>query len=292
MDHRQLEKIRGLVGEISAEQLRYVDCFVAAGIGLFIPSVGPCFYAITPDHSHPAYSFILTFDDNSRIEAQGRSFSPSPGTVLAMDPLAVHHEVPTGEQPRYIAIMVSQELHDREAQRYATTGKPYGFRSFLPRPELVCLLKEFMTEYEAALPGSETVLEAIAIRIVHSLLRAACGVQAPAPSIAGRIEINRVIEYLHRHFGDKMTVEEMANIAAMSPSHFSRVFRLETGASPMNYLIDLRLAKARRLLVAGERCVTSVALRCGFASPSHFTDSFRKRFGCPPSDVVSAAKAG
>lgn len=292
MDNRQLDKIRALVGEISEEQLRYVDCFVAAGIGLFIPSVGPCFYAITPDHSHPAYSFILTFDDNSRIVAAGTSFSPAPGTVLAMDPLAIHHEVPTGEQPRYIAIMVSRELHAREARQYFTAGSPYAFRSFLPRPELVGLLKEFMTEHESALPGSETVLEAIAIRIVHSLLRAAHRVQTPAPSIAGRIEINRVIEYLHQRFGDRVTVEEMAAVATMSPSHFSRVFRRETGTSPMNYLIDLRLAKARRLIVAGERCVTTVALRCGFASPSHFTDSFRKRFGCPPSDVISAAKAG
>lgn len=84
----------------------------------------------------------------------------------------------------------------------------------------------------------------------------------------------------------------MATVAAMSSSHFSRVFRKETGLSPMNYLIDLRLAKARRLLVSGETCVTSVALRCGFASHSHFTDTFRKTLRLPPLGCHDTVKAG
>lgn len=286
MEADQLERIRALVGEVSEEQLRYVDCFVGGEIGVFIPVVGPCLYAVTPDHSHPSYSFVLAFDDSGTFIADGVNITPAPGEVVAMDPETIHHEVLADEQPRYIAVMISRSLHDREAEQYSVAERAYAFRKFLPGPELVCLLKEFMTECEAGLPGGEAVLAAVSTRIVHSILRAAHGVKPPRPEIASRMEINRVIEHLHRCFGEKVTVEEMAGVAAMSPSHFSRVFRKETGSSPMNYLIDLRLSKARRLLVAGEPCITSVALRCGFSSSSHFTDSFRKRFGCPPSDVM------
>lgn len=291
MEPYHLGKIRALVGQISEEQLRFVDCFVGDEIGLFIPAIGPCLYAVTRDHSHPAYSFVLSFDDNGRFQAKGEEITPAPGEVVAIDPEAMHHEVPAEEHPRYIAIFISRTLHDREARQYALAAKPYNFRRFLPGPELVGLLKEFMAEREAGLPGVEAVLVAVSTRIVHSILRAAHGINSPAPHIASRIEINRVVEYLHGSYGEKVTVDEMAAVAAMSASHFSRVFRKETGFAPMNYLIDLRLAKARRLLVAGESCVTSVALRCGFASSSHFTDSFRKRFGCPPSDVMTAMKA-
>ena len=190
-----------------------------------------------------------------------------------------------------MAILISRELHNREALHYGAADCAYAYNRFLPGPELVGLLKEFMTERDASMPGGEAVLAAASIRIVHSILRAAHGVRSPAPRLASRIEINRVVEYLHRRYSEKVTVEEMAAVAAISLSHFSRVFRKETGFSPMDYLINLRLGKARRLLVAGEPCVTSVALRCGFASHSHFTDSFRKRFGCPPSDVMIATKA-
>lgn len=291
MDPCQLDKIRALVGDISEEDLKFVDCFVGEEMALFIPTVGPCLYAVTRDHSHPAYSFILSFDDQGTFVAKGEKITPAPGEMTAMDPGARHHEIRSEEQPRYIAILISTRLHDQERDRYLLPPPRYDFRRFLPGPELLGLLKEFMAECEAGLPGSEAVLSAISIRIVHSILRAAHGVSSPAPQIANRVEINRVVEHLHRRFGEKLTVEDMAAVAAMSPSHFSRVFRQETGSSPMNYLIDLRLSKARRLLVAGEPCVTSVALRCGFASPSHFTDSFRKRYGCPPSDVMTA-KAG
>lgn len=292
MENLKLEKIRALVGEVSEEQLKYVDCFVGDGIGLFIPAVGPCLYAITRDHSHPAYSFVLTFDDKGNFQAKGNNITPAPGEVVAIDPGSLHHELPGQEQSRYIAILVSHTLHDREARQYDLAGKAYDFLRFLPGPELINLLKEFMTEHEAGLPGGQAVLAAVSIRITHSILRAAHGVNSSAPHISNRIEINRVVEYLHHRYGEKVTVDEMAAVAAMSPSHFSRVFRKETGHSPLNYLIDLRLAKARRLLVSGETCVTSVALRCGFASHSHFTDTFRKRFGCPPSDVMTTVKAG
>jgi len=292
MESCKIEKIRSLVGDVSEEDLKFVDCFVGDEMALFIPTVGPCLYAVTRDHSHPSYSFILSFDDHGTFVANGEKITPAPGEVTAMDPGARHHEIRSEEQLRYIAVFISTRLHDREAGRYLLSARPYDFRRFLPGPELLGLLKEFMAECEAALPGSDAVLSAISIRIVHSLLRAVNGVSSPAPRIASRVEINRVVEHLHHRFGEKVTVEEMALVAAMSPSHFSRIFRRETGSSPMNYLIDLRLSKARRLLVAGEPCVTSVALRCGFASPSHFTDSFRKRFGCPPSDMMTTTKAG
>jgi AraC-like DNA-binding protein len=292
MDSCRLDKIRALVGDVSEEDLKFVDCFVGDEMALFIPTVGPCLYAVTPDHSHPAYSFILSFDDHGTFMAKGEEITSAPGEMVAMDPGARHHEIRSEVQPRYIAVLISTRLHDQEAARYSLPNRPYDFRRFLPGPELLGLLKEFMAECEAALPGSDAVLSAISIRIVHSILRAVHGVSSTAPRIANRVEINRVVEHLHRRFGEKVTVEEMAAVAAMSPSHFSRIFRRETGHSPMNYLIDLRLSKARRLLVAGEPCVTSVALRCGFASSSHFTDSFRKRFGCPPSEVMTARKAG
>lgn len=62
-DGEKLEKIRALVGDATSEQLRYVDFFVTREIGLFMPVGGACFYALTPEHSHPAYMFVLHFDD-------------------------------------------------------------------------------------------------------------------------------------------------------------------------------------------------------------------------------------
>ena len=280
-----LDCIRSLVGEVSPEQLRYVECFVGRRIALFVPAVGPCLYAVTPDHSHPAYSFFLNFDDSTRIAANGEIFRSEPGKILAMDPGAVHHEMPADRPPRYIGIFVARQYFEGEMALYpAIRLRPFAFRGFSPAPELIVLLKEFMKEAEAWLPGRDVLLDAIATRIVHSLIRAAFQVPAAPDRIGERIEIHRVIEHLHCRYHEKLTVTELARIAAMSTAHFSRVFRRETGHPPLDYLIRLRLQKARLLLLAGDENITGIALGCGFATPSHFASCFLRHFGITPSE--------
>lgn len=289
MTPEELAEIRSLVGEVSAEQLRYVDCFVGGGIGLFIPTVGPCFYAVSPDHAHPGYSFILVSDDYSRLVVRGERIATPPGQIVAIDPGAVHHEAKADEPPRYLAILIDRELFDRQLADYAPlTPTPFDFRTFPPGRELSGLCKEFMSEAETRQPGRATLLAAIALRIVHSLIRAACNLAPLAAGSAHRVEIHRALQYLHAHAGDRLSVEQLAGIAAMSPSHFSRVFRRETGKTPLAYLQRVRLEQARKRLRAGDGSIATVALACGFATPSHFCTAFRRAYGQSPSTFLKA----
>lgn len=285
MTVEEMSCIRGLVGDVSPEQLRYVECFVGRRLALFVPAVGPCFYAVTPDHSHPAYSFFLGFDDLTQVAVKKEVIRLEPGKVLAVDPEAVHQEIPADKPPRYIGVFVERAYFEGEMGLYPAIGKqPFAFRSFLPGPELISLLKEFMKEAGASLPGRDALLDAIGTRIVHSLIRAAFPVPAVSERIGERIEIHRVIEHLHRHFEEKLTVAALARIAAMSTAHFSRVFRSETGSPPLDYLIRLRLQKARLLLLAGDENITEIAFKCGFATPSHFAACFHRQCGTTPSE--------
>ncbi|MBU1614775.1 AraC family transcriptional regulator [bacterium] len=108
--------------------------------------------------------------------------------------------------------------------------------------------------------------------------------KSSAERITSRIEIDKVIEYLHFNYGQKISVEEMARAALLSPSHFASVFKKETGRSPMDYLIALRLNKAKKFLRAGGKTITEIALECGFASSSHFSSCFRQEFAITPSE--------
>lgn len=282
---KEMDSIRSLVGEISPEQLRFVECFVGRRLALFVPAVGPCFYAVTPDHSHPAYSFFLSFDDETLVAANGELFRTQPGKVLAFDPGAVHHEMASDTPPRYIGVFVEREYFESELRLYPTIERqPFAFRSFSPGPELIALLKEFMKEADGILPGRDALLDAIGIRIIHSIIRAAFSLPVAADRIGDRLEIHRVVEHLHRNYEEKLTVADLARIAAMSAAHFSRIFRRETGRSPLDYLIRLRLQKARLLLMAGDDNITQIALKCGFATPSHFSDCFQRHSGTTPSE--------
>lgn len=64
---KDLALIQSLVGNTISEHLKYVDCYVGGQLGLFIPSVGFCQYAIKQYHTHPSYSFVLLPTPNDNI---------------------------------------------------------------------------------------------------------------------------------------------------------------------------------------------------------------------------------
>lgn len=291
LSEQELAIIRGLVGEATPEHLRYVECYVAEPVSLFVPAVGPCQYALAHDHTHPGYSFILTFDRNTGVVADGRTIYSEPGMVMAMLPDAPHHELDQDEPPRYVAIIIDRTQFENQLALYGACERDtFHFRTFAPEPELIVMLRTFMNECENDLPGRDMLLAAMGQRIIHSLIRAALGVTARPSSGTVRLEIHRAINYLHDHFDERLTVAGLAAVAGISPPHFSRLFRRETGHSPLDYLIRVRIQRSRILLRAGTDSVTSVALKCGFATPSHFTDCFRKQCGISPSEYLKCVE--
>ena len=95
--------------------------------------------------------------------------------------------------------------------------------------------------------------------------------------------LQRVVEFMSEHLASPPTLGALAAEAGVSKFHFSRLFRERTGSTPVAYLLDLRLAAARRLLASGELDVGTVAHRCGFARATHFATAFGRRYGETPS---------
>ena len=280
-----LAAIRKLVGAISKEQLRHVDCFVARELALFMPVGGACFYARTPEHTHPAYMFILPFNEQLAVKLKGSVISGRLGRVFALSPGIPHQELNSDSPPRYIGMFVNKRFFDKHYSLYSRKKPEVLSGTFFdPAEGLLNLLKRFMIEADSGLAGSGTVLDALGVEICHSLIRSIVKTPAPKDRIADRIEVGRVMEYLHTHLGDKITVDLLAAIAHLSASHFSRVFREDMGKPPMEYVHDLRLERAKKLILAGDSSITEIALECGFGSPSYLSTCFQKRYKMTPSE--------
>ena len=79
-----------------------------------------------------------------------------------------------------------------------------------------------------------------------------------------------------------MTVAETAAYVFLSQGYFTRAFRDEFGISPMNYLMQIRIEAACRLLTQKEIKVSGIATQVGFSSPQRFNVAFRKQKGMTP----------
>jgi len=80
----------------------------------------------------------------------------------------------------------------------------------------------------------------------------------------------------------QLSVQAMAAEAGLSRTHFSRLFRAETGMTPVDFLMEVRLSKAEELLLGSRKPVKQIAGECGFFDAAHFSRQFRKATGLTP----------
>ena len=90
--------------------------------------------------------------------------------------------------------------------------------------------------------------------------------------------------FIDQNYRYEIRLPQVADIAGMSPSAFSRFFKLHTGRNLSEYIIDLRLGYASRMLVDSTHSIAEISFQCGFNNLSNFNRIFKKRKGCSPSE--------
>ena len=96
--------------------------------------------------------------------------------------------------------------------------------------------------------------------------------------------VNKVKKYIDEHYMDDLRLEQLSEMVAMTPAAFSRFFHQRTGKSLAEYIIDIRLGHAARMLIDSIKPVSEICYTCGFNTLSNFNRLFRKRKGCSPSE--------
>jgi AraC family transcriptional regulator len=102
----------------------------------------------------------------------------------------------------------------------------------------------------------------------------------PVGMSPGRLRV--VTGYIEAHLHEKVSLRRMAELARMSPYHLGHLFKLSTGLSPHQYVLERRIMKAKELLADNRLAITEISKRLGFSSRAHFTTAFRKRVGTTP----------
>ncbi len=129
-------------------------------------------------------------------------------------------------------------------------------------------------------PGFHPELSAKAYGVVATW--ALMEMQHVTPSRLNRAVL-KAERYLSEHYAEPVNVEKLATSLGVAYSHFRRAFRLHTGYAPWQYILRLRLARARRQLAGNDDLtLDEIATRLGFSSGFHFSMTFKKAFGVAP----------
>ena len=256
--------------------------------------------------TRPAHALLVNVGRPYRlVETLGdvaRPTAGAPGDVAVVPagmPLTAHSLDGTPQPLECLLVLLSPAL-------VAEVVDAAGPRS--PRPELLPVVgsrspavAQLASVLHAGL-GDRTALgrlareqlgSALAVAVVrdHSATGPPAGGDPPEPGRGlGRAQLQAVLRLVEDELSAPLSVAELAARAAVSPFHFSRLFRSATGQSPHQYVLQRRLARARELLAGTDVPIGLVAARCGFADQSHLTRQTRRHLGTTPAALRAAAR--
>jgi AraC-like DNA-binding protein len=273
------------LGPASRKDLVHINVYFTPELSVFLPN-GMCFYA-EPEHTHPGYSFVIPISKTVPFIVDGKIKTAEKGKIFPVNPGQSHRGDEDFMLLEYIAFCVDRDfLQTACCETGSRLEMIFKNQSYSAGGLLENLINNYIFELKNKREGFALVLQGLAIQVAVCLLRAVrCGGQ-PAADVrccSDRRNILQAAEYIYANFDRDLSLNEIAEKACLSPYHFIRAFKKETGRTPFEYLLEVKMEKAKEFLRIRDKPVSEICYDCGFSSPSHFTDIFTKKVGMPPS---------
>lgn len=238
-------------------------------------------YAFSP-HSHETLSIGTLEAGRQNANIRGNRTYSGPGDLYLINADEIHDGAPAENGYRYRMIYPDPDflrgvIEDVTGQVFS--GTPSFSSQMVRDPGLAAAFLDIHRRLEdgvGTLEAGETmfsVLAAVFRRHGSALNLAALGQE----SVAMRRVRDLLVSNIERDIG----LEELAKEVRLSRAHMIRAFRREYHITPHAFLTNLRIGKARKMLVEGV-AVADVAFACGFADQAHFTRSFKAALGVTP----------
>ena len=160
--------------------------------------------------------------------------------------------------------------------------------SFPLTPALRELLNTFMRESRNGMPGSALMQESIALQVAITLLRESRHNLSDSPfrsaDYSDDASIKKAVAYLTENYQNNLSLSEIAKEVHYSSYHFLRLFKRHTGVTPFEYLLNLRIEKAKDLLKKTNCSISQICDICAFGSLIYFSRIFKEKTGVSPTE--------
>ncbi len=241
-----------------------------------------------PRHVHERYAIGLMLRGGSHcLTSSFDEYLVGPGDIALLHPGRVHTGTPVEQSvPSYIMFYMETAHMQAAAQEFMqnSTADVVFPRMVVSRPDVKQTL---MRLYRAVrFKEDRLVKQSVEAQAMEALFD--CAALSPKHSQFDNEPraIKLVREYLHDHIGEHVTLEDLSEMVGLSRHHLLRVFSKNTGVSPHQYHVQLRIEHARRLFQRG-LSIADVAYETGFVDQSHFTKAFKKVIGVTPGQYLS-----
>ncbi len=239
-------------------------------------------------HSHASFTVTAVLSGRMSATIGAESYELSAGQI-ALTNIGQNHAGRAFDL-EFVSIDISPALISEMVSELGLVraGAEIIFRAGVINDEtLIHSARAIASEIADLKAGRDAMLDALVRQLAIHLLRSHLTVRKSARielSRAGPVDrrLRRAIEFMHDNYSRELALEEIASAAYLSEYHFARLFKQVTGVTVHVYLANLRLERARKLLVETSFPISEIAAMVGYQSQSHFTKIFKSATGVTP----------
>lgn len=249
-------------------------------------------------HCHDFLSIIYVLTGTCTYNISGVPHKVKKGDLLVFNPHAYHGKIlPQGSE--------IHEFHVGFENFHIKGLPPNHFLENHVSPiinvtnyenELLKFCSDVLSEQSKNQPALELALKALGMKLLSILFNATFESSTLKEKGILNLEnydkttiVNTVLEFINDNYMYNLSLDIISQNMYLSPIYISKIFKESTGDSPINYLIKLRLSKAKELLENGEQSINKVSIAVGYSDVYHFSKLFKKYYGCPPSKLKHKA---
>ena len=240
-----------------------------------------------PRHFHDAYTIGFQLAGSGAFFCRGSMRTPEPGSLHFIHPGEIHTGQPLGDRGwRYRSFLLSPAFMDTLVEQVTENPRALSFRQPVVQDEARALSLARLFDAFDRPARDQLEDDTRCLGILGGVLKVHGNLQATPPGTE-RARIRRIKACIEDRFAESIPLQELAQLAGLTPHHLIEVFQRETGVPPHAYQNLVRANRAKALLGEG-RAIAEVALACGYCDQSHLNRWFRRILGMTPRQYQAA----
>ncbi len=243
-------------------------------------------------HVHNHFEFTIPRSHSPKLLIEDKLFMLPCNNIFPSNPGQKHGLAETAHQHHLIAFQL--DFHFLHGTAFSVFGKNNIIFLNTHAPfdiHLENMLELFLYECQNKQAGYEFILDNLSSMITIHLLRTLKSNFTPQENQSCwsmKQEISRAVEFLYANYDNDFSIDEVSAAAGLSKYYFIRLFKQETGKTPYQFFLDIKMKKAIEFVRTRKYSITEVCFMCGFKSHSHFSRLFYQKVGMTPSQFYRA----
>lgn len=246
-----------------------------------------------PLHMHNEFELLTVFDGKTVFHLNGKDYVLTKGDIIFINS-RIAHSTSIYKDASTFFIQFSPDIHSGDNTPY--TGKylfrfvnhendAAVFKAGTPlNEEILRCMKNVFDEHINMEQSYDAFIKADVYKILALLYRNNI-IKNPENVFSMRFisKILPALEYIDCHYQEDISLKDLCRIMSLNESYFCRLFKQATNTSFVQYLNFVRVCKAERMLISGDKSISEIAYDTGFSSVSYFNRTFKKYKFCAPS---------